>query len=130
MKEGLCTKWTQGRVLREQLPGRPALTTAGVYGSDRLPGQADPGDDHDRQHHFRRTRRWEGSRLGSRLPGHGAEVGKWGWEAQTHLHLPIPLPSVRGTGSANGRRGVRLSDGQGDGRIPDHPGSRFAARHR
>ena len=89
-----------------------------------------PGDDHDRQHHFRRTRRQEGSRLGTHLPGYGAEVGKGGWETQIHPDLPIPLPFVRGAGSANGRRGGGLSDGQGDGRIPDHPGSGFTARHR
>ena len=47
----------QGWVLRERLPGRPASTIAGVHGSDRPPGQADPGNKHDRQHHFRRTGR-------------------------------------------------------------------------
>ena len=70
----------QGRVLRERLPGRLASTIAGVHGSDRPLGQADPGDDHDRQHHFQRTGRREGSRLGTHLPGYGVEVGKGGWE--------------------------------------------------
>ena len=38
--------------------------TAGVSSSDRPPGQADPGDDHDRQHHFWCAGRREESRLG------------------------------------------------------------------
>ena len=76
--------------------------TAGVSGSDRPPGQANPGDDHDRQHHFRHARRREESQLGSCLPGHGAEVGKGSWEAQTHPHLPVPFSIVRGAGFANG----------------------------
>ena len=120
----------QGRVLRERLLDRPASTIARVHGSDRPLGQADPDDDHDRQHHFRRTGRREESRLETHLPRYGAEVGKGGWETQIHPHLPIPLPSVRGAGSANGRRGGGLSDGQEDGRIPDHPGSGFTAQHR
>ena len=53
-----------------------------------------------------------------------------GWEIQTHPHLPISVSFVRGSRSAYGRRGVGLPDGQGDGRIPDHSGSGFAARNR
>ena len=102
--------------------------TVGVYDSDRPPGQADPGDDYNRQHNLRRAGRREGSRLGSGLPGYGAKAGKGGWEAQTHPHSPLSVPPLRRPRSAHSRQGLGLPDGQGDGRIPDHPGSGFAAQ--
>ena len=105
------------------------MTAPRVSGSNRPPGQANLGDNHDRKHHFRSAGRRKGSRLGSCLPGHGAALGKGGWETQTHPHLPISLSLVQGPRSAYGRRGGRLPDGQGDGRIPDHPRSGFTARN-
>ena len=120
----------QGRIFCGRLLEPSAMTTSRIFGSDRPPGQANPGDDYDWEHHLRGAGQQKRNRLGSRLLGPGIEIGKGGWEAQIHPHLPIPLSFVRGAGSANGRRGVRLSDSQGDGRIPNHPGSRFTARHR
>ena len=56
-------------------------------------------------------------------------TGKGGWETQTHLHLPISLSSIRWTRAVDKRRRARLPDSEGDGRIPDHPRSGFAARN-
>ena len=57
-------------------------------------------------------------------------AGKGGWKTQTHPHLPVPISPLRGPGVAHGRRRSRLLDSQGDGRIPDHHGFKFAARNR
>ena len=120
----------QGRIFCGRLPERPATTASRIFGSDRPPGQANPDNDYDQEHHLRGAGRREKSQLGSHLPGPGTEFGKRGWEAQIHPHLPIPLSFVRGAGSANSKRGVRLSDGQRDGWIPDHPRSKFTTQHR
>ena len=74
--------------------------------------------------------RREGSRLGSHLPGYDTEAGEGGWEAQTHPHLSLSVPYLRGPRPAHSRRRTGLPDGQGDGRIPDHPGSGLATRIR
>ena len=118
---------SQGRVFRGRLPERPTKTAPRVSGSDRPPGQANPCDDW--KHDLWRVGQSKGSRLGSCLPGHGATLGKGGWETQIHLHLPIPLSLVRGPRSAYDRQGGGLPDGQEDGRILDHPGSRLEARN-
>ena len=116
-------------MFRGRLPEQPTKTAPRVSSSDRPPGQANPGDDHDRKHDLWRAGRRKGSRLGSCLPGHGVALGKGGWETQTHPHLPVSLPLVRGSGSAHSRRGSGLPDSEGDGRIPDHPRSGFTVRN-
>ena len=128
-REVYASSQPQGRVFHGRLPERPATTASGISGSDRPPGQANPGDDHDRKHHLRRIGRRKGGRLGGCLLGHGAASGEGGWETQAHPHLPVPIPPLQGLGFADRGRGVGLPDGYGDGRIPDHPGSGFAARN-
>ena len=120
----------QRRVFRGRLPEQPVAAASRVSGPDRPPGQANPGDDHNRKHHLQSAGRRQGGRLGHHLPGRGATAGKGGWETQTHPHLPVPISPLRGPGVAHGRRRSRLPDGQGDGRIPNHLGFGFAARNR
>ena len=67
---------------------------------------------------------------GSRLPGYDTEAGEGGWKAQTHPHLSLFVPYLRGPRSAHSRGGTGLPDSQGDGRIPDHPGSGLVTRIR
>ena len=117
-------------VLRGGLPEQPAAENVGVPGPNRPPGQAYPGDDHDREHTFWSAGRRARSGLGDYFLGSGVQVGKGGWEAQTHPHLPVPFPSLRGPETTQSGRRIGLPDGQGDGRIPDHPGSEFTARNR
>ena len=68
-------------------------------------------------------------------------TGEWssgiccrGWQRGLESPNPPPfapsVPPLRRPRSAHSRRGLGLPDGQGDGRIPDHPGSGFAARIR
>ena len=120
----------QGRVFCGRLPELPIAMASGVPGPDRSPGQAYLGDDHDREYDLRSAGWKQGGGLGDCLPRSGTQIGKGGWETQTHPHLPISFSLIRGPGTANGRRRVGLLDGQGDGWIPDHPGSGFAARNR
>ena len=119
----------QGRVFHGRLLERLATMASQVSGSDRPPGQANRGDDHDRKYHLQSAGRRQGGRLGHRLPGYGAIAGKGSWEIQTHPHLPVPIPPLRGPGFADRGRRAGLQDGQGDGRIPDHSGSGFVARN-
>ena len=119
----------QGQIFCGRLPEQPTATASRVSGPDCPPGQANPGDDHDRKHDLWGAGWRQGGRLGRCLPGYGATTGKGGWENQTHPHLPIPISPVRRPGTTNGRQRAGLPNGQGDGRIPDHPGSGFAARN-
>ena len=58
-REIYASSGPQGRILRERLLGRPASTIARVSDSDRPPGQADPGDNHNRKHNLWRAGRRE-----------------------------------------------------------------------
>ena len=51
---------SQGRVFCGRLPERPATMASQVSGSDRLLGQANPSDDHDRKHSLRHVGRRQG----------------------------------------------------------------------
>ena len=123
------TKSTPRTGIPRRLSERPAMETSRVFGPDRPPNEANSGDDHDQKHPLRSAGRRQGGRLGHRLPGHGTTTRKGGWETQTHPHLPIPIPPLRGLGFTHSRRRGGLPDGQGYGRISDHPGSGFSARN-
>ena len=93
---------SQGWVFCGRVLERPAATASRVFGPNRPPGQANPGDDHDREYNLRSTGWRQGGGLGRRFPGYGAPVGKGGWETQTHPHLPISFSLVRGPETAYG----------------------------